>query len=233
MSRSCTVCGHTDRKAIDRAILAGDSNRTVANRFAIGMSSITRHALNHVRPAAKAKAKAATTKALVREAAAAEQHADVVEAALEQSRSTLDLVIRLRDRAIGYLDKAEQPQPVFAKDGSVVGEEVDWRAVAALLREARGCLTAQAELLGELAPKRVELSGPGGVPLNAPPEVQAAWSAASEGDDRALSVTARWLVTASTDPVRQLAVLRRLVADAEAELRPELPAHNDEGNLQG
>ncbi len=227
MSRSCTVCSHADRKAIDRAILAGDSNRTLANRYAIGLSAITRHAMNHVRSAAKAQARAITTRGILREAAAAEQHADVVEAAVEQSRTTLDLVIRLRDRATGYLDKAEQPRSVFARDGSVIGEEVDWRAVAALLREARGCLTAQAELLGELAPKRVELSGPGGAPLNAPPEVQAAWVAASEGDERAMSVAARWLVSGSTDPARQLAVLRRLVADIEAELRPELPAHEE------
>ena len=169
MSRSCTVCSHADRKAIDRAILAGDSNRTLANRYAIGLSAITRHAMNHVRSAAKAQARAITTRGILREAAAAEQHADVVEAAVEQSRTTLDLVIRLRDRATGYLDKAEQPRSVFARDGSVIGEEVDWRAVAALLREARGCLTAQAELLGELAPKRVELSGPGGAPAPVPP----------------------------------------------------------------
>lgn len=149
MGRPCTVCQHAERREVDRALVAGESFRLVAIRFGLGPASVQRHLNTHV-GRAKAKAKAAATHAVVREARAAEAAADVAEAVVEQSRSTLELVAVLRDRAMGYLDKAEQPQPVFAKDGSVVGEEVDWRAVAALLREARGCLEAQAKLLGEL-----------------------------------------------------------------------------------
>lgn len=59
--------------------------------------------------------------------------------------------------------RATQPSPVFSKDGQVIGEELDMRAVDTVLR----LMDRRAKLNGLDAPVRTELSGPdgGAVPL--------------------------------------------------------------------
>jgi hypothetical protein len=48
MPRRCTVCVHEKRKAIDRAIVGGSSNRDVARRFAVSKDAVDRHAKAHI-----------------------------------------------------------------------------------------------------------------------------------------------------------------------------------------
>jgi hypothetical protein len=59
--------------------------------------------------------------------------------------------------------RATKPSPVFDKEGNIVGEELDMRAVDTVLR----LIDRRAKLNGLDAPGRTELSGPGGgaVPL--------------------------------------------------------------------
>lgn len=59
--------------------------------------------------------------------------------------------------------RATQPSPVFDKEGNVVGEQLDMRAVDTVLR----LMDRRAKLNGLDAPVRTELSGPdgGAVPL--------------------------------------------------------------------
>lgn len=59
--------------------------------------------------------------------------------------------------------RATQPSPILNKDGEVVGEELDMRAVDTVLR----LMDRRAKLNGLDAPVRTELSGPdgGAVPL--------------------------------------------------------------------
>ncbi|GAA0501454.1 hypothetical protein [Streptomyces olivaceiscleroticus] len=59
--------------------------------------------------------------------------------------------------------RATQPSPVFNKDGDIVSEELDMRAVDTVLR----LMDRRAKLNGLDAPVRTELSGPdgGAVPL--------------------------------------------------------------------
>lgn len=59
--------------------------------------------------------------------------------------------------------RATQPTPVYSKDGQIVGEELDMRAVDTVLR----LMDRRAKLNGLDAPVRTELSGPdgGAVPL--------------------------------------------------------------------
>ncbi|WP_331756588.1 hypothetical protein [Streptomyces decoyicus] len=59
--------------------------------------------------------------------------------------------------------RATQPSPVFSKDGQVIGEELDMRAVDTVLR----LMDRRAKLNGLDSPIRTELSGPdgGAVPL--------------------------------------------------------------------
>jgi hypothetical protein len=55
MPRRCTVCVHEKRKAIDRAIVGGGTNRAIASQFAISKDAVDRHAKSHI---SKAIAKA-------------------------------------------------------------------------------------------------------------------------------------------------------------------------------
>ncbi len=56
MPRPCTVCDHSERTAIDRALVAGEAMRNVAERFAISFAALQRHKANHL-PALLAEAK--------------------------------------------------------------------------------------------------------------------------------------------------------------------------------
>jgi len=48
MPRICTVCDHPERTAIDRALVAGEVMRNVAERFAISFAALQRHKANHL-----------------------------------------------------------------------------------------------------------------------------------------------------------------------------------------
>lgn len=48
MSRACTVCTHAERDAIDRALLAGGSNRAIAGQYGLGRDAVARHRAEHV-----------------------------------------------------------------------------------------------------------------------------------------------------------------------------------------
>ena len=54
MSRSCSICTHQDRPAIEAALAAGTSVRRIASRFGLSKSSVARHAASHV-PAVRPK----------------------------------------------------------------------------------------------------------------------------------------------------------------------------------
>jgi len=43
MGRTCTVCNHSQRDDIDRAILAGQTERAIARQYRTGRSSVQRH----------------------------------------------------------------------------------------------------------------------------------------------------------------------------------------------
>jgi hypothetical protein len=64
MGRPCTVCTHCDRDIIDRQLAAGNvPYRTIAARFGVGRTAITRHLESHV---SKALALAAERKGINR-----------------------------------------------------------------------------------------------------------------------------------------------------------------------
>src|SRR5918994_6528913 len=84
--RSCTICEHPDREAIDRALVSETSNLSVSSLFGVSESAVRRHKANHL-PA---------------KLVMAEKAAEVVEAG-----SLLDQVRDLQSRAYGILDRAE------------------------------------------------------------------------------------------------------------------------------
>ncbi|MGI8423365.1 MAG: hypothetical protein ACR2NO_04530 [Chloroflexota bacterium] len=120
MTMTCTVCRHPERTAIERALVAGESVRSVASRYVtkqrpLGHMALFRHKDEHL-PAALVKAHAAAEVA----------HAD----------DLLAQVRMLQGRASGILDRAERAGQLLV-------------ALAAI-REARGCLELLGKLMGEL-----------------------------------------------------------------------------------
>jgi hypothetical protein len=87
MPRSCTVCEHPEKDAIDRTLVGGASNRSVASLYDVSEAAVRRHKANHL-PA----------KLIM-----AEKAAEVVEA-----DNLLDQVKWLQSRAYGILDRAEE-----------------------------------------------------------------------------------------------------------------------------
>ena len=86
MARRCTICTHKEREAIDRALVAGEKYRNIAEQFRVTLAPLVRHRDDHI-PAALVKAKEA--------------------AEVAQADNLLAQVCDLRDRAVAILDKAE------------------------------------------------------------------------------------------------------------------------------
>ena len=125
MSRTCTICTHSDLGLIDAALVAGEAYRSVAKRFEASAPAVYRHQQDHL-PVALAKAKEAgevahgdslldqlqslQTKALAI-LARAEAAGDLRTAlgAIREVRSTLELVAKITGE---MRDKGDREQPV-------------------------------------------------------------------------------------------------------------------------
>jgi len=87
VARTCSICTHQERQAIDRALVAGTAFRDIAGRFNVSRSALHRHKNNHI-PAALAMAKEAEEVA--------------------QADDLLTEVVELQNRAVSILDRAEK-----------------------------------------------------------------------------------------------------------------------------
>lgn len=87
MGRSCTICSHRERAAIEAAAVGGEPNRRIAPRFGLSEKSIRRH-LEHHLPRALAVAAEAR--------------------GLAQADTLLDKVHRLEGDAHRLLSRAEK-----------------------------------------------------------------------------------------------------------------------------
>jgi len=114
--RTCTVCDHSERTAIDRALVVGEAMRNVAERFAISFAALQRHKANHL-PTVLAEAKqrqdqardshvAAIGDAVQEHAAAEEAHALDV---MEELRRCFQRVNLLFDACDRWLRDADDP----------------------------------------------------------------------------------------------------------------------------
>src|SRR5215211_7666091 len=121
MPRSCTICTHPDRTAIDEALVAGESTGKLAGRYrTIDERALRRHRSNHL-PAKLVMARAAEevaqaddllgavqdlqarTLAILEAAEGSREHRTAL-AAIREARSNLELLAKL----LGELD--ERPQ---------------------------------------------------------------------------------------------------------------------------
>ncbi len=114
MPRSCTVCEHPEKEAMDRALVGGASNRSLASLFGVSEAAVRRHKAKHL-PA---------------KLVMAEKAAEVAEAGdlLEQVRD-------LQSRAYGILDKAEGAGDLRAALGAIREARGNLALLAKLLGE--------------------------------------------------------------------------------------------------
>jgi len=89
MARTCTICVHPERQAIDQALVAGGAMRPLAALYRVSPDAIERHAASHL-PQALSKAQDAAEVA----------HADDLLGQLKE----------LQGRTLGILTQAEEAQ---------------------------------------------------------------------------------------------------------------------------
>ena len=142
MPRTCTVCGHAQREAIELALVdPGESFRNIAARFSVSVSALHRHKAAHL-PALLAKAQAAAEVAQADDLlaqvrklqaralsilASAERAGDLRTAllAIREARSNLELLAKL----LGELDERPQVNILMAPE---------WLALRAAMTAALG-----------------------------------------------------------------------------------------------
>ena len=132
MPRTCTICNHRDREAIERSLLAGESFRNIATRTGTSPSALVRHRADHL------------TASLVK----AHEAKDVARAGslLEDVRSGEGRAERLYSAAEGILVRSLE-----AKDLRTALMAI--REARGVMGEARQYMELRGELSGELAPE--------------------------------------------------------------------------------
>jgi CBS-domain-containing membrane protein len=117
MPRTCTVCGNESREEIDRALVAGDAYRNIAERYGTSTTALHRHKADHL-PVTLTKAKEAgevaradellsrveslqTRTLAVLEAAEETGELRTALSAIREARSNLELLAKL----VGELDE--------------------------------------------------------------------------------------------------------------------------------
>ena len=131
MPRTCTVCTHAEREAIDQALVSGEPYRHIAAQTGTSTAALQRHKNDHI-PATLAKATEAHEVA----------HAD-------------DLLGRVRwlcGRAEGFLKEAEGIQREARADGDKRLAVLAIHSGLKALRELRETTHLLGQLSGHLAP---------------------------------------------------------------------------------
>jgi len=141
MPRTCTVCTHEQRDAIDRALVAGEAFRHIAARFGTSTAALVRHKTDHI-PAHLAKAE---------EAKSAAQADSLLDRLLTLSKETAAILTEARtgkekDNRLALLAiaRAEKQLELQAKllgelkEGATVNVLVlpEWLSLRALVLEA-------------------------------------------------------------------------------------------------
>ena len=114
MARTCTVCTHPDREAINEALVVGASNRALASKCDVSEAAVRRHKGNHL-----------PTKLVM-----AEQAAEVAEA-----NNLLKQVEDLQRRALAILGKAEDAGELRTALGAIREARGNLELLAKLLGE--------------------------------------------------------------------------------------------------
>ena len=147
MPRSCTICTHSDRQAVDHDLLAGTSSfRDIARQYGVSKDAVARHRADHL-PAALARTHEAQE--LARSGALVDQ--------VREHGAHLD---HLYTSAVEILEEAREPRTV---NGTTVSDHrTALNAINTAItvkREGRSHLELVGKITGELSPPP---SAPGG-----------------------------------------------------------------------
>jgi transposase len=158
MPRTCTICRHTDREAIDASLVGGESFRHIAARFGVSTTALQRHKRDHL-PAALAQAQ------------------DAVE--LARGDDLLAQVRGLQRRTLAILTAAER-----ARDGKLALQAVgEARRNLELMGKLAGELQQEGTVNIIIAPQWVTLRTVILAALGPYPEARLAVARALEGTD--------------------------------------------------
>lgn len=152
MPRTCTICNHREREAIDKALVDGGAFRNIAQHFAVSATALFRHKAEHL-PATMVKAAEAEDVA----------HAiDVVRQLRDINKAALAVLTDARKDRDGELSlKAiDRIQRQIELQAKLLGELSDAPQVNVLV--APEWLTIRSTLVSVLAPfpeARAALSG--------------------------------------------------------------------------
>ena len=114
MPRSCNICTHPRREAIDEALVGGASNRSAASLYDVSEAAVRRHKANHL-PATLVMARAAEE--------------------VTQADSLLEQVRDLQDKALGILAQAEEAGELRIALGAIREGRGNLELLAKLLGE--------------------------------------------------------------------------------------------------
>ena len=131
MPRSCTVCRHHDREAVERALLAGEPFRHIAERFDTSTGALQRHRADHI-PASLVQAQG------VKEICRADTLLDDVRAGGDRAERLYNSAELILERA---LEAKDLKTALAAINGAVN-----------VMREGRAYLELRGEITGELHP---------------------------------------------------------------------------------
>jgi len=132
MPRTCTICSHPDRRAIEKALVDGEPFRNIAKRTGTSPAALTRHKSDHL-PGKIVQAKAAQ---------------EILEAG-----DLLSQVAALKEKALELLAKAEE-QGDYRTALCGVREA---RACIELLFEVEGQLDRRPQINLTYAPQWIEM----------------------------------------------------------------------------
>lgn len=132
MPRTCTICAHPDREAIDQRLVAGEALRDIAGRTQLSKTSLHRHQQDHV------------TATLARAQEAEE---------IARADGLLAQVKDLQDKALGILDKAERAGDLRTALAGVR----EARACLELLSKLSGELDGRAQINLSLDPSWIQI----------------------------------------------------------------------------
>ena len=156
MPRTCTICSHPDRKAIDAGLVGREAYRHIAGRFGTSTGALQRHKSEHL-PASLVRAREAEE--------------------VTQADNLLDQVRSLQKKTLGILDRAEAAGDLRTALAGVR----EARGCLELLAKLSGELDERAQVNILVAPEWIALRGNILTALETYPEARRAVAEALNG----------------------------------------------------
>jgi hypothetical protein len=151
MPRQCSICNHTSREEIEKALLSGASFRNIAKRFGTSTTALFRHKSDHL-PTSLVKAKEA-------------EYIARADSVLGDIRTQITQITKLYEAAEGILEEAKK-----SKDLPTALKAI--RELSNLHRENRATLELVAKVTGEMEKaKQEQQSSAGPAVLILPPQL--------------------------------------------------------------